>query len=301
MEPAHPVELYVYDLSGGMARAMSMMLLGKQIDAVYHTSIVVHQRELYYGQGINQARPLTTPFGHPMEVVRLGETELDEELLDSLLLDLAQRYTAAAYSLFTHNCNTFSDELARVLVGCGIPAHITSLPAEVLATPFGAMIAPMLSGLEAQLGGMQRQELPGVAVAEPATAAAPARAAAPAPAPAPAVAAAEHELDAAIADGMIREASSAAAELRLAAGQRAPAGAPPRVAAELAVRAEFDSIMAEGRVSEHDAEALALERVAARGELGERAAAAESAAAVAGVGGWPEATGGEQPQAEAAQ
>lgn len=35
------VELYVYDLSGGIARQMSASLLGVQIDAVYHTSIVM--------------------------------------------------------------------------------------------------------------------------------------------------------------------------------------------------------------------------------------------------------------------
>src|SRR3569833_2573748 len=33
------VHLLIYDLSGGMARQMSMSLLGFQLDAVYHTSI----------------------------------------------------------------------------------------------------------------------------------------------------------------------------------------------------------------------------------------------------------------------
>lgn len=41
MEDGAPVKLYVYDLSNGMARAMSQSLLGTQIDAIYHTSIVV--------------------------------------------------------------------------------------------------------------------------------------------------------------------------------------------------------------------------------------------------------------------
>ena len=35
------VSVYVYDLSMGMARAMSMAIVGKQVDIVPHTGIVV--------------------------------------------------------------------------------------------------------------------------------------------------------------------------------------------------------------------------------------------------------------------
>ena len=34
------IELYVYDLSRGLARNMSAALIGVQLDAIYHTSIV---------------------------------------------------------------------------------------------------------------------------------------------------------------------------------------------------------------------------------------------------------------------
>lgn len=40
-DDGHPVKLYVYELSNGMARAMSQSLLGTQIDGIWHTSIVV--------------------------------------------------------------------------------------------------------------------------------------------------------------------------------------------------------------------------------------------------------------------
>lgn len=36
------VTLYMYDITGGMAKNLSMAFIGKQIDAVYHTSIVVY-------------------------------------------------------------------------------------------------------------------------------------------------------------------------------------------------------------------------------------------------------------------
>ncbi|EFN54733.1 hypothetical protein CHLNCDRAFT_13697, partial [Chlorella variabilis] len=147
------VQLYIYDLSGGMARSLSQMLLGRQIEAIYHTSIVVGGMEHYFGGGINVARAGSTPFGQPMEVLDLGRTEITEELRAELLAELSERFTPEAYSLFHNNCNNFSHELAQLLCGRGIPEHITGLPAEVLSTPFGQMIKPMLANLEQQLRG----------------------------------------------------------------------------------------------------------------------------------------------------
>lgn len=67
------VLLYVYDLSNGFARLMSQGLLGKHIDGVWHTSVVVNGvEEVYFGQGIQRAVPGTTPHGQPLQVISLG-------------------------------------------------------------------------------------------------------------------------------------------------------------------------------------------------------------------------------------
>lgn len=58
--------LYVYDITSGMARSMSLMLIGQQIDAVYHTSIGVFGREYYFGGGICHSEPKSTPYGKPI-------------------------------------------------------------------------------------------------------------------------------------------------------------------------------------------------------------------------------------------
>ena len=52
-----------------------------------------------------------------------------------------------SYDLFMHNCNNFSNDFAMFLVGKGIPAHITSLPQDVLNTPFGQMLRPQLDSM----------------------------------------------------------------------------------------------------------------------------------------------------------
>ncbi|XP_014648742.1 PREDICTED: desumoylating isopeptidase 1 isoform X2 [Ceratotherium simum simum] len=53
MEPPnlYPVKLYVYDLSKGLARRLSPIMLGKQLEGIWHTSIVVHKDEFFFGSG----------------------------------------------------------------------------------------------------------------------------------------------------------------------------------------------------------------------------------------------------------
>lgn len=150
------VQLYVYDLSRGMAKQFGPML-GIQLDGIWHTSIVVGGEEIYYGGGIQTSLPGQTPHGPPLEIIELGYTEVPAELRVEFLLDLSDRYTPEAYSLFHNNCNNFSDELANLLVGTGIPAHITGLPAEVLASPFGQMMAPQLRAMETNLNSRHQQ------------------------------------------------------------------------------------------------------------------------------------------------
>jgi hypothetical protein len=43
-----------------------------QIDAIYHTSIVVGGVEHFYGGGIQEAVPGHTPYGQPIQLLDLG-------------------------------------------------------------------------------------------------------------------------------------------------------------------------------------------------------------------------------------
>jgi len=51
------VELYVYDLSKGMARNVSAALIGIQIDAIYHTAVVMGGVEYVYDGGVRTVAP----------------------------------------------------------------------------------------------------------------------------------------------------------------------------------------------------------------------------------------------------
>ncbi|KAF2666929.1 putative thioredoxin [Microthyrium microscopicum] len=138
------VQLYVYDLSQGLARQFSQQFIGTQIDAVYHTSIVLEGIEYFYGAGIQSTQAGSTHHGRPMETVSLGRTELPIELVLEYLDSLRSIYTQESYDLFLHNCNNFSNDFAMFLVGKNIPIHITSLPQTVMNTPFGMMLKPYL-------------------------------------------------------------------------------------------------------------------------------------------------------------
>ncbi|KAF3853237.1 hypothetical protein F7725_013925 [Dissostichus mawsoni] len=156
---SYPVKLYIYDMSRGMARQLSPLMLGRQLDGIWHTAIVIHGKEFFFvGEGINNCPP-------PGSVVDLGSTEVSAELFMDYLMSLAvSTYGRDKYNLFEHNCNTFSDEVAQFLTGKNIPSYITDLPSEVLSTvtvrsavflfrPFGQILRPLLDSISVNPGG----------------------------------------------------------------------------------------------------------------------------------------------------
>ncbi|KAH6680376.1 PPPDE putative peptidase domain-containing protein [Halenospora varia] len=139
------VQLYIYDLSKGLARQISTVFLGTQIDAVYHTSIVMEGIEYVYDGGIKTVNPGGTHLGKPLEIKMLGKTELPMDVIMEYLESLKEIYTAEAYDIWTHNCNNFSNDFATFLLGTGIPEHITNLPQKVLNTPIGRALQPEIN------------------------------------------------------------------------------------------------------------------------------------------------------------
>ncbi|KNC46485.1 thioredoxin [Thecamonas trahens ATCC 50062] len=116
----HRVALHVYDLSNGLAARVSEALCGFLVEGIWHTGIVVYNKEYFYGNGIQAMHPSQTPYGDPVKVHQLGFTSIQEPL--------------------------FLEFVHEFLLGsaAAVPEYITSLPGDIMATPLGEMIRPMI-------------------------------------------------------------------------------------------------------------------------------------------------------------
>ncbi|CAN6252846.1 unnamed protein product [Urochloa humidicola] len=264
-EEGYKVKLNVYDLSNGLARQLSTSFLGKPIEAIWHTGVVVYGNEYFFGGGIQSTPAGSTPYGRPMRVVELGVTHIPRETFEDYLREIAPRYTAETYRLLTHNCNNFSNEVAQFLVGAGIPDYILNLPAEVMSSPMGPLIMPMIQNLESTLRSNAAPQATQF-VPTPASVSVP-------PPPAPEKAAAAKPSSAAAKPEVPAPAAVAAATEKVSKEAAAPAPAPAPAADPLGnargkvqeeVMREFAAIMASGTLRASEAAALAMRRVMER-------------------------------------
>ena len=75
----------------------------------------------------------------------MGVTSKTHAEFVAFLRSISGQFCAETYDLFENNCNNFSNAVCNFLVNQSIPADILSLPREVLATPIGAMLRPMMA------------------------------------------------------------------------------------------------------------------------------------------------------------
>ena len=171
------VELWIYDLSRGLARQLSQQLTGQYFEYIPHTSIVLDRRiELYFaghGSGIYSVRPSQHHYGAPIEKRTLGKTELDQLTINELLESLRDVYHAGAYDLLQKNCNNFTSDFANLLgMAEKYPHDILEVPRRFHATPMGQMLMNSLAQPPApeQQISLQSPTTNGTRVAKTATA-----------------------------------------------------------------------------------------------------------------------------------
>lgn len=142
------VVIYVYDLTHGMAAQFSEGLIGKRIEGVWHTAVVVYGKEFFYGGGIQSTDPGCSMAGQPHQVIPIGNTNIPREIFLEFCREVSPRFSPATYSLLKWNCNNFTQEACNFLTGKDIPNWITGLPEEFVRTPMGQMLRPMIETWE---------------------------------------------------------------------------------------------------------------------------------------------------------
>eukprot|EP01083_Nonionella_stella_P135412 411943_1 len=161
LEDEYKVAVYKYDLSHGKVKEVTQALSSNgqgamvqqviraaigngqtTIEGIWHTGLVVYEKEYFFGGGIQKESPGTTMFGTEYEVISMGTTSKTESEFNEFLAEITLRFTQAHYSLLSHNCNTFTDECVGFLTGEHLPDDIiTGLPENVINA-----IKPFLEG-----------------------------------------------------------------------------------------------------------------------------------------------------------
>lgn len=145
-----PITLYMYDISNGLAKQWSWLLLGQSFEGIWHTGVVVEwpgqSVEFWFGGQIFQSRPATTPFGQPVHRRVIGYTyKLREEACQYIGRNLCSEFTRDNYDVITHNCNHFSDKFMMFLNHEHIPDEVLKLPEMVMETITVKMLRPLLN------------------------------------------------------------------------------------------------------------------------------------------------------------
>jgi len=163
----HPVELIMYDISHGVSRYFSGILLGRQFEAIYHTGVLVYGFEYWFGGQLFQNEPpMSRIFGEPLKTSKsglklsqypdaatkglmtfhLGHTlNTRQETIEYLNNVLQKQYTRETYDVLTHNCNSFSDDLVFFLTGNRIPEMVRHLPEMAMNAPVAKLMRPLLN------------------------------------------------------------------------------------------------------------------------------------------------------------
>jgi hypothetical protein len=140
------VALYWYDLSNDWAKYLSPLLLGSWEGGIWHTGIAAFGREYYYGGRITWGQPGATIWGRPSKLQRLGLTTRSiDELREHVFLELDRKFDKRSYDVLEHNCNNFVDEVAKFLLGVGIPDEIRLQPIRLMNAPVAKMFRPLLN------------------------------------------------------------------------------------------------------------------------------------------------------------
>lgn len=140
------VQLHLYDVTGGLARQMSPMLLGREVEGVWHTGLVVGGVEYSYGPTLRRSFPGQTPLGIPDRVLELGATAVSSGLREELIHELVQKYSPNTYDLLFNNCTHFCNELSTLLTGNGLPHEVLGQLQALLDTPLGESLLNMFNG-----------------------------------------------------------------------------------------------------------------------------------------------------------
>ena len=150
------VNLLMYDISNKSTKTFAPLLFGQTIEGVWHSSLLVFEKEWWYGGALFRSKPYSTPFGRPVRTVRLGMTFFtDQELHGFAAERLTEKFNEKTYDVISNNCNHFTDDMAFFLIGERIPTDVLLQSKKLLSGGLAWMLRPFLNRW---LGGFKEED-----------------------------------------------------------------------------------------------------------------------------------------------
>ena len=134
------------------------MMLGRQIDAVWHTGLVAFGKEYFFdgGAGIEAGVVGRTRFGNPLTQATLGRTSQTREAFEAWnRTQMARSFGPSDYHVLRNNCNHYTDAAAKFLCGpnASAPPEVMEQVEVFLSTPMGRMLQPMIENMMSGFSG----------------------------------------------------------------------------------------------------------------------------------------------------
>eukprot|EP00397_Hematodinium_sp_SG-2012_P015569 GEMP01015858.1.p1 GENE.GEMP01015858.1~~GEMP01015858.1.p1 ORF type:complete len:711 (+),score=105.61 GEMP01015858.1:53-2134(+) len=153
------VELWLYDLTGGKLSWASSFLLGKKVEGIWHSSIVVFGKEYWFGGRCFESLPGSTAFGQPVKMIALSPTMRSrKDLWDHISRKLSRQFTSSSYDVLKNNCNHFSNKIAWFLNHAPIPDDIANQSQHLMDTWAARAALPFMNKILGRNTGSEEQE-----------------------------------------------------------------------------------------------------------------------------------------------
>jgi hypothetical protein len=135
-----------YDLTNGVAATIPPWLVGKRLEGIWHTGVVVFEKEYYYGGDIFFDSPGKTVFGTPTKTMSFGFTLWRQEELHNFIVDeLRPTFNREVYDVIHRNCNHFTSRACEWLTGQRISSEVEHQPENLMQLPAARLLRPLLN------------------------------------------------------------------------------------------------------------------------------------------------------------
>lgn len=140
------VRIRLYDLMMGSASKISPWLLGRELEGIWHASVVVFGAEYSFTRDCVFNVTGKSHFGTPKKELHVGHTLCrNTDLHRFIVHEMRPIFNRETYDIVTNNCNHFADKLLVFLTGRRLPEEVLRQPEYLLVSGAVRFAKPILN------------------------------------------------------------------------------------------------------------------------------------------------------------